>query len=340
MRRDGLWLIITTVLAVMVSFFSFTLALAYLQIPKEIPIPEEIELPTKELKKPPLVQEIQEIKKEKEKVKSEKMQIQMPKKEEQVKKEVLPYYARLLEKKAWKGTETSKIAIILDDAGYNVNGYVKQLLELQVPLTFSVIPGLKYSKEIANMVYAKGYEIMVHMPMEYCGNSKITHEDKLYQAGHNMKPYKYAVLIGMSKEEVEGNIEAAIDSIPHAVGMNNHMGSKATADEVIMSYVLDKVKTKNCYFIDSVTTGRSIAYRLAKQKDVQTNKRDVFLDNENDVDYVKERIYELIYRAKRQGYAIGIGHATKEATAKALVEMVPKLKEYNIEIIPASQLVY
>jgi len=337
MKKDSLWIVITTVLSVIISIFSFTLALAYLQIPKEIPTPQEIEIPTEELKKPPRVkQQIQEIKKEK--VKSIEMQI--PKKEKEVKKEVLPYYARLVKEKAWKGTGTSKIAIILDDAGYSINGFVKQLLQIQSPLTISVLPGVKYSKEIANMAYEKGCEIMLHMPMEYCGNSKMTDEDKLCKAGHNMKPYKYAILTGMSKEQIEENLEEALNSIPHVVGMNNHMGSKATADEVLMSYVLDKVKTKNCYFIDSLTSSCSVAWKLARQKSIRTNKRDVFLDNVGDVDYVKERINELIYRAKRNGYAIGIGHATKETTTKALVEMIPKLKEYNIEIVPASQLVH
>lgn len=336
MRKESLWIIIATVLAVTTSFLSFTLALAYLQIPKEIPVPEEIEeieVSTIELKEPPKTQEIREIKKEK--AKTEPL-----KKEEPVKKVILPYYARLLQQKRWEGTGTSKIVIILDDAGYNVNSGTQHFFQLQIPLTFSVIPGLKYSKEIANIAYEKGNEIMIHMPMEYCGNSKMTNKDKLSEKDHNMKPYKYAVFKNMSKEQIEKNIEEAINDIPHAVGLNNHMGSDATADEVVMSYVLDKIKSKNFYFIDSVTTAHSVAYNLAKNKGIRANKRHVFLDNENDVDYIKERINELIYQAKRRGYAIGIGHATKPVTAQALLEMMPKFKEYNIEVVPASQLVY
>ncbi len=331
MKKDSLLIAITTIAAVIISFFSFTLALAYLQIPKEIPIPEEIEIPeipTTQPKESHKVHKIQEIKKEDVKIKNI-----------EVIKKPLPYYAHMLEKKVWKGTGISKIAIILDDVGYSINGTLKKLLQIQIPLTFSVIPGLKYSKEIASMAHEKGVEIMLHMPMEYCGNSKITKEDELYQTNHNMKPYKYAILTGMSKEEVEQEIEGVINDVPYAVGLNNHMGSKATADEVVMSYVLDKIKTKNLYFIDSVTTEQSVAYKLAKRKGILTNKRSVFLDNINNVEYVKERISELIYRAKRDGYAIGIGHATKGVTADALIEMIPKLKEYGIEVVPASKLV-
>jgi hypothetical protein len=309
---------------VIISLFTFTLALAYLQIPKEIPSPEEIEI--KELDRPHKPVKTQEIKED---VKSKKTKV--------TKRTIPYYYSHLIKKKSWSGTGTAKIAIILDDAGYSINGAVKRLLQIQAPLTFSIIPGLKYSREIAQMAHEKGLEVMIHMPMENCGNSRMTKED--YKANHNMNPYKYAILTGMSKEEVDEEIEGAINNIPHVVGINNHMGSKATADELIMSYVLDKIKERNLYFIDSVTAKHSVAYKLAKKKGVLTNKRSVFIDNINDTEYVKERINELIYKAKRDGYAIGIGHATKGATAKALAEMVPKLKDYGVEIVPASELV-
>ncbi|MEW6609548.1 MAG: divergent polysaccharide deacetylase family protein [bacterium] len=331
MKKDSLLISIITVLAVGISFFSFTMALAYLQIPKEIPTPEEIEiaLESKKLEE----KEMEKV------VKKPKIPKPEEEKKPELTKKILPYYSSLVDKRAWKGTGTAKITIILDDAGYSVNGCAKKLLGIQAPLTFSILPGLKYSQQIANQCYEKGKEVMLHMPMENCGNSRMTKEDKLCEAGHNMKPYKYAVLIGMSQEEIAKNLEGAINDIPHVVGINNHMGSKATADEVTMTSVLDQVKIRNLYFIDSVTTGRSVAYKLAKRKGIPTNERTVFLDNINDTEYVKERINELIYRAKQKGYAIGIGHATKEATAEALVEMVPKLKEYGIEVVPASCLV-
>ncbi|MDI6735005.1 MAG: divergent polysaccharide deacetylase family protein [bacterium] len=331
MKKDGLLLGITTGLAVIVCVFSFTLAIAYLQIPKEIPTPEEIEIAEKELKEElPKVTERQKIKKD---VPGKKMAVT---EKTEIKEKVLPYYLGLINK---MGTKTAKIVIILDDAGYSINGFTKLFFQTRVPLTFSVLPGLKYSKAIANMAHENGMEVMLHMPMEYCGNSKTTAEDKLCQADHNMHPYKYAILTGMSKEVVEKELTGAINDIPHVVGINNHMGSKATADKELMSFVIDTAKTKNLYFIDSVTTGRSVAYKLAKLSAQRTNKRDVFLDNINDKEYVKERICELIYRAKCKGYAIGIGHATKVATAEALAEMVPKLKEYGIEVVPASELV-
>ncbi len=334
MKKDGLLLGITTGLAVIVCVFSFTLAMAYLQIPKEIPTPEEIELAEEELKEKLLkVPKVTERQKVKEEVSGKKTEVT---EKTEIKKEVLPYYLSLINK---MGTKTAKIAIILDDAGYSTNGFTKLFFQTQVPLTFSVLPGLKYSKAIANMAYENGMEVMLHMPMEYCGNSKITEEDKLCEANHNMDPYKYAILTGMSKEVVEKELTEAINDIPHVVGVNNHMGSKATVDKELMSFVIDTLKAKNLYFIDSVTTGKSVAYKLAKLSAQRTNKRDVFLDNINSKEYVKERIYELIYRAKCKGYAIGIGHATKGATAEALAEMVPELKRYGIEVVPASELV-
>lgn len=343
MRRDSLFIGITTIVGVIVSLFTFTVALAYLQIPKEIPIPKEKEIPTPKEIEIPTIQPKKPQKTAKYKKNKEEEEDVIKEEDVECKKvktsRITPYYSRLIKNKEWIGTKTAKIAIILDDIGYSINGTTKRLLEIQAPLTFSILPGLKYSKQIANLAHEKGLEVMLHMPMENCCNSRMTAEDKLCDTNHNMNPYKYAILTRMSKQEVEEEIESAINDIPYIVGINNHMGSKATADELVMSYVLDKVKEKNLYFIDSITANRSVAYKLAKRKGVLTNKRSVFLDNINNPEYVKERISELIYRAKRNGYAIGIGHGTKGATAEVLAEIVPKLKDYGIEIVPVSKLV-
>lgn len=337
MKRDSWWIGLATFGAVAVSFFSFTLALAYLQIPKEIPPLEKIEIPVtipklEELHKP---QEPHKIKKEvKSKVNESKIVKNI--------KNTSHHYSCMIEKKLREGThgtKTAKVAIILDDAGYTTNGFIRKLFQIQAPLTISILPGLKYSKETAQLAHKSGFEVMLHMPMEYCGNSKMPKKDESCKATHNMTPYKYAILTGMSKSEVEEEFEKAINSIPYVVGVNNHMGSKATTDEVIMSYMMDKLKVENLYFIDSLTTERSIAYDIAKRKGVPTSERSVFLDNINDTEYVKKRIKELIYTAKRKGHAIGIGHATKKATINALIEMIPKFKDYGVEIVPASQLV-
>lgn len=244
------------------------------------------------------------------------------------------------------GTGTGKIAIILDDAGYSLNGSTKILLDIPVPLTFSVIPGLKYSKRVAEEAYNINKEIMLHMPMEYCNNPKMirngtaTKEDILCQVDRkNDSPYKYALLKGMSEEEVEKQLIGAINDIPHIKGINNHMGSNATADSNLMSFCMDKIKGKGIYFIDSITSGKSIAYKTAKEKGIISGRRNVFLDNEDSVEHVSAQMNILIRLAKKRGYAIGIGHATKHSTAIVLREMAPKLKEIGIEVVPASQLV-
>lgn len=244
------------------------------------------------------------------------------------------------------GTGTGKIAIILDDAGYNMNGSTKILLNIPAPLTFSVIPGLKCSKKVAEEAYNMDKEIMLHMPMEYCNNPRTirngtaTKEDILCQANRkNDSPYKYALLSGMSDEEVEKQLIGAINDIPHLKGINNHMGSNATADSNLMSFCMDKIKGKNLYFIDSVTSNKSIAYKTAREKGIISGRRNVFLDNEDSIKHVTAQMNILIRLAKKRGYAIGIGHATKHSTAIVLREMAPKLKEIGIEIVPASQLV-
>jgi len=156
----------------------------------------------------------------------------------------------------------------------------------------------------------------------------------------NDSPYKWALLCGMSEKEVARQLDGAIKDIPYLKGINNHMGSKATADKRLMTLCMDKLKDKGLYFIDSVTTPKTVAYRLAKEQTISAARRDVFLDNINDVKHVRQQMNILIATAKKNGTAIGIGHATKYSTIAVLDEMMPLLKAQGIEVVPASELVH
>ncbi len=230
----------------------------------------------------------------------------------------------ILANKKW-GSQSCKIAIIIDDAGYSMNGTMEKLLKLSEPLTISILPDEKCSRQIAEQAYKKGFEVMVHMPMQ----------DSTY----TRSSYKWTIMPNMSQEMVKTQIQGAINSIPYATGLNNHMGSKVTENKEVMSYCLDAIKERGFYFVDSLTSSRSVAYKLAKDKGLYAGRRDIFLDNENSSSYVSARMNELIALAKRKGYAIGIGHVTKQVTANVLAEMLPQLKKENIEIVPASALV-
>ncbi|MEK7812570.1 MAG: divergent polysaccharide deacetylase family protein [Candidatus Desantisbacteria bacterium] len=346
MKKDTFGLIIATVFAVCFSIVIFSVALKYLQqrmeqksistvppVVKNIPVPKVLQLPSLLQKKqiPPKKEE----KKVPEKIEeAQKLSLPTP-------SSCIPVVPSISEQPATFTKTIAKIAIILDDAGYATGGFVSKLWKIKEPLTISIIPGIICSKESAEMSHRCGFEVMLHMPMEYCGNSKMTDEDVLCLADRkNNSPYKWALLSGMSEKEVQRQLEGAIKDIPYLKGINNHMGSRATADSRLMSLCMDKLKGKGLYFVDSVTTPKTVAYKLAKGCAINAARRDVFLDNMDNITHVKQQMHSLIAAAKKNGTAIGIGHTTKASTVAVLSEMVPMLRAQGIEVVPASELVH
>lgn len=348
MKKDTFGLITATVFAVCFSIVIFSVALKYLQqrieqksmpivcekippLAKNVPVSKVLQLPLLIPKKQITIdKEVPEKNEE-----AQKIPLPMPIASSSV--QVVP---SIPEQPATVTKTIAKIAIILDDTGYTTGGFVSKLWNIKVPLTMSVIPGLICSKESAEVSHKCGFEVMLHMPMEYCGNSKITDEDILCMADRkNNSPYKWALLSGMSEKEVQRQLEGAIKDIPYLKGVNNHMGSRATADSRLMTLFMDKLKGKELYFIDSVTTPKTVAYKLAKKSIIATARRNVFLDNINDITHVKQQMQHLIVVAKKNGTAIGIGHTTKASTIAVLSEMVPLLRAQGIEVVPASELV-
>jgi hypothetical protein len=339
MLKDKVWLFIGTTVVVYFSIWIFYLAIRYLQdtinytyIASQVvslPLPQELEDTCEKYNADIDVDERSQ--------QSEK-EILIAKYEED-KSVVVPTPEEETDKEIDKPV-IGKIGIILDDAGYSTGGFIRKLWKLKAPLTISIIPGEMFSKRTARIAYEAGFEVMLHMPMEYCENSKITDEDILCEANRkNDSPYKWALLCGMSEEEIERQLEGAINDIPYVKGINNHMGSKATITPRLMSLCMKKLKNKGIYFVDSVTTGNSIAYNVAVKEGIQAAKRDVFLDNEDNIEHVKKQMRLLIETAKRKGYAIGIGHITKPSTIAVLCEMIPKLRKEGIEVVPVSELV-
>ena len=131
----------------------------------------------------------------------------------------------------------------------------------------------------------------------------------------------------------------AIDQIPYIVGINNHTGSKFTSNKKKMGFVLEVLKQRGLFFIDSVTIGTSVAYEAAMAAGVPTARRNVFLDNEDNVDSVRRQYEQLLQMARENGSAIGIGHFQHAATARVLADEIPKLADAHIELVHASELV-
>lgn len=216
-----------------------------------------------------------------------------------------------------------KVAFIIDDLGYETE-VAKKMMELEFPVALSILPFLQYSEFTAEEGRKNNQEIMLHLPMEP-NNS-------------NADPGPGAIKSYMSEEEIRLAVRKCILDFPYAIGVNNHMGSKITEDRKIMEIVLEEIKGYNLFFIDSITTKDSIAYEVAQEMEIKSAVRSVFLDNENDMEYIKGQMLEVQETALREGEAIAIGHS-RINTFYILKLMIPELIRAGIEVVPVSELV-
>jgi polysaccharide deacetylase 2 family uncharacterized protein YibQ len=142
----------------------------------------------------------------------------------------------------------------------------------------------------------------------------------------------------MSEQAVLETLEADLAQVPFIKGVNNHMGSKITAEREMMSLILTRLKKDNLYFIDSVTSGGSIAYKLAREMSISSAFRHVFLDSETEEEYILKQLIQLLLLAQKQGVAVGICHPY-DSTLKVLSDNLELFAEYNCETVFASQIV-
>lgn len=214
-----------------------------------------------------------------------------------------------------------EIALIIDDLGNNPD---TGLAALQLPgnIAYSFLPNTPHATILAELAHEKGKQVMVHIPMES------EHHERL---GPN------ALLTNMEEQEYKSVLQAALEAIPHAVGLNNHMGSLLTQKEIPMQWLMDVLGQKNLFFVDSRTTTKTVAQKTAGIKGVAALRRDVFLDNSRDEAAIRVQFAELISKAKRRGYATGIAHPYPE-TIMVLKEILPDLEKEGIELVFASNI--
>ena len=212
------------------------------------------------------------------------------------------------------------IGIVIDDFGYRNDDVSDGFLNLDVPLTYAVIPGHEYSKSFGEKAVGRGFEVIVHMPFENLAN----------KGGEE----SFVLSTTMDSETIQERVQAALDQIPSAIGMNNHQGSKASADQHVMSNVARVLKRRNLFFVDSRTTTETVAESTMEVYKVPTTRRNIFLDNEDDEGYIHAQLIKLVEKSEEWGAAVGIGHV-KPKTLKILKKHIPELqkKGYKFEFV-------
>ncbi|MCB1050552.1 MAG: divergent polysaccharide deacetylase family protein [Acidobacteria bacterium] len=218
-----------------------------------------------------------------------------------------------------------KVAIILDDIGHHPPSSLSPVLDLKFPITFAVLPFLAHSNQAATYLHQTHYQVMLHMPMEPDNFPKTN-------------PGPGAIYAHLNRAEILEALAKALGDVPYVVGVNNHMGSKITANRTLMEIVLADLKRRDLFFIDSRTHTTTVAFETAQRLGVRSAERQVFLDSEESLEFTLGQMEEVKRRALQGESIIAIGHPYP-STLKALVQTMPALDREGIQFVFASELV-
>ena len=185
-----------------------------------------------------------------------------------------------------------RIAIIIDDLGYS-RQYGQAIVDLPAAVTCAVIPFSPHGQRLARRASQAGKEVIVHMPMA------ARHHENLDRGG---------LTTGLSEEELLHRVRQALSQFPQARGLNNHMGSQLTEQNQAMGWLMNELKAHQLFFVDSRTSGRSVALSQARRAGLANAGRDIFLDNDRSLVKINNQFNKLIKLARQRGHAIAIGH--------------------------------
>ena len=222
-----------------------------------------------------------------------------------------------------KKAKAPKVAIVMDDLGNNMN-QLDEIFAIKEPITFSILPNLKFSGATADECRSNGYEVILHLPLE-------PHRRDVKEEFDTIKS-------GMSAEDVLKMLGQEIGSVPGLKGVSNHMGSKSTEERPLMRVILSELKRKNLYFFDSLTSEKSVCGDVASETGERYARRDIFLDNTETVEHVEKQLLQLRKLAFKKGRAIAVCHYKKN-TVTALSRTLPGMARDGIRFVYLSELV-
>ena len=220
------------------------------------------------------------------------------------------------------GADTPRIAIIIDDLGDN-GPLGDRFVRLPGPVAGAFLPSSPHTQRLAQAAHAAGKEVLVHLPMEATRRA-MSHPD--------------AITLNDSRQTLQAIVQNGLDAVPHAVGLNNHQGSAVTEANDQMQWLMETLRDDGrVFFVDSMTSGRSVALKAARQARIPSARRDVFLDNTRTRDAIHTQFQRLLRLARSRGSATAIGHPYPETLAY-LEEHLPQLASVGVELVPVQAL--
>jgi polysaccharide deacetylase 2 family uncharacterized protein YibQ len=218
----------------------------------------------------------------------------------------------------------ARLAIIIDDLGSD-RAAAEAVFSLGYPLTVSVLPNHEHSVDIAKEAHRRGFEVMLHLPMQSVANET---------------PEAQELHPGMAAPEVAALVDQFLQNVPDAAGVNNHQGSQATADSALMDELMPVLRDHHLFYVDSRTTAATVAYDTAQDFGVRSAFRNVpFLDDVAEVAAVRKQLELAMRGAREKGEAVAIGHP-HAATLQALREVLSRAQEQGVHLVLASELVH
>lgn len=213
-----------------------------------------------------------------------------------------------------------KLYLVIDDVGYNLE-QLDNYLDLPIPMTFALLPGLEFSRAAQEQIARSGDEMILHQPIEPLGD-----ED----------PGPGALYVGMQPEEMRKIVNKNLDQLPRVIGVNNHMGSKGTANPELMEALFSVLKGRQLYFLDSRTTADTVGNTVAEKLGMPFSERNVFLDNIEDPLEIELALSSALEVARSQGYAVMIGHVWSRELASTLSLWYGKIEDRGYEFVHLS----
>ena len=217
----------------------------------------------------------------------------------------------------------ARIALVIDDVGYSLDT-LQVFLDFPGPIALAVLPQLPHSRESARLIRKAGKELLLHLPME---------------AMNGEDPGPGAILSSHSAGEIRELLKRNLAGLEAAVGVNNHMGSRATADLRVMEVVMEHLRGSGRFFLDSRTTAATVAPAAAQAASVDFIERDVFVDNQTDPASMRAAMERGVVIARERGHAVLIGHAHNPELVGILRELLEELHPHGVRLAPLSELV-